>query len=217
VRKLVIGIAVVLVVGMVGDVIALGVASKNLRQQVDKNVPHQGATRGRVRSFPFISRFVLFGTIAEAEASVDGVDAGPVHFLNITAKLHGIKVDRRALLHRKARLEDIKSGTVSAEISDTEVSRLIGQTIRFTPGKASLTVHGFTVSANVRMKAGVLTFQVFGLPIPVSLSNLTIPRAPLLPCATEAADVEQGRLRVSCSITNIPKELFNTDILKLAA
>ena len=46
------------------DVIALGVASKNLRQQINKNVPHSGATRGRVRSFPFISRFVLFGTIA---------------------------------------------------------------------------------------------------------------------------------------------------------
>ena len=216
-RKLIVAVVIVVVVGMVADVIALGVASKNLRQQISKNVPHSGATRGRVRSFPFISRFVVFGTIAEVEASVDGVDAGPVHFENITAKLHKIKIDRGALLRRKARLEDIGSGSVSAEISDAEVSRLIGQTIRFTPGKATLSVHGFNVSANVRMNNGVLTFQVFGLPIPISLSNLNIPRAPLLPCAPDKADVKQGRLRVSCSIADIPKELFNTEILKLAA
>jgi hypothetical protein len=227
VRKLVIAVAIVLVAGLVVDVVALGVASKNLRQQISANVPHTGATHGRVRSFPFIGRFIVFGTISEVEASVDGVDAGPVHFENITAKLHGIKIDRGALLHRKARLQGINAGTVSAEISDTELSRIMGQTIKFTPGKASLTLHGFTITANVEVQNGALKFGGLGLPgglggglnIPGGLSipglSLPIPRAPLLPCSTQSAKVIQGRIRVSCTITQIPKELFKTDLLSL--
>jgi hypothetical protein len=227
VRKVLIAVAIVVVAGLVVDVVALGVASKNLRQQISAHVPHSGATRGRVRSFPFIGRFIVFGTISEVEASVDGVDAGPVHFENVTAKLHGIKIDRGALVHRKARLQNISSGTVSAEISDTELSRLIGQTIKFTPGKASLTIHGFTVNATLQVANGVVNFGGFGLPgglggglkIPGGLSipglSLPIPRAPLLPCSTQSAEAEQGRLRVSCTITQIPKELFKTDLLSL--
>jgi hypothetical protein len=230
-RKVLIGVAIFLVAGLVVDVVALGVASKNLRQQISANVPHTGATHGRVRSFPFIGRFIVFGTISEVEASVDGVDAGPVHFENITAKLHGIKIDRGALVHRKARLQNISSGTVSAEISDTELSRLIGQTIKFTPGKASLTIHGFTINAKIEVQNGALKFGGLGLPgglggglggglnIPGGLSipglSLPIPRAPLLPCSTQSADVIQGRIRVSCTITQIPKELFKTDLLSL--
>lgn len=226
-RKLVIAVAIVLVAGLVVDVVALGVASKNLRQQISANVPHTGATRGRVRSFPFIGRFIVFGTISEVEASVDGVDAGPVHFEKITAKLHGIKIDRGALLHRKARLQDIKAGTVSAEISDTELSRILGQTIKFTPGKASLTIHGFTINAKIEVQNGVVKFGGLGLPgglggglnIPGGLSipglSLPIPRAPLLPCSTQSGEVIQGRLRVSCTITQIPKELFKIDLLSL--
>ena len=227
VRKLVIAVAIVLVAGLVVDVVALGVASKNLRQQISAHVPHTGATHGRVRSFPFIGRFIVFGTISEGDASVDGVDAGPVHFENITAKLHGIKIDRGALAHRKARLQDIKSGTVSAEISDTELSRIMGQTIKFTPGKASLTIRGFTITARVEVQNGAIKFGALGLPgglggglnIPGGLSipglSLPIPRAPLLPCSTQSANVIQGRIRVSCTITQIPKELFKTDLLSL--
>jgi hypothetical protein len=227
VRKLVIAVAIVLVAGFVVDVVALGVASKNIRQQISANVPHTGTTHGRVRSFPFIGRFIVFGTVSEVDASVDGVDAGPVHFANVTAKLHGIKIDRGALAHRKARLQGIKSGTVSATITDTELSKLIGQTIKFTPGKASMTLHGFTINAKVEVQNGVLKFGGLGLPgglggglnIPGGLSipglSLPIPRAPLLPCSTQSGEVQQGRIRLSCTISQIPKELFKTDLLSL--
>ena len=178
-RKLIVGIVIVLVLGIVADVVALGVASKNLRQQISKNVPHDGKTYGRVRSFPFISRFALTGTIGQMTAGVDGVDAAGLHFEQVSAELRGVKIDQGVMLReRRIRLIDIKSGTVSAIISDTEISRLTGQTIKFTPGKASLTLGGFTVSANVGISNGQITLQISGpLPIPAPPIALPIPRA----------------------------------------
>ena len=88
-------------------------------------------------------------------------------------------------------------------------------------------IHGFTITAKVEVQNGAIKFGGLGLPgglggglnVPGGLSipglSLPIPRAPLLPCSTQSANVIQGRIRVSCTITQIPKELFKTDLLSL--
>jgi hypothetical protein len=214
VRRLVIFLVVVVGLVLIGDRLALSAASANLRERVGDAVHHTGETRGSITSFPFLGRLLMNGSIPRVDVAVDGVAAGPVVLGRVAADLRGVTIDRTELLtHRRVRLTSLKSGTVTAEITEAELSRALSSTVHLLPGKASLDAADLRATASVAVHAGRVTLTARGLPA----LSFVVPRAPLLPCETDRADVVQGKLRLSCTIDHLPPELANVDLLSLLA
>ena len=213
-RKLIVVLIVLAVLLTIGDVVAVNAASANMRKRLQEEVRGAGSVHGRIESFPFTGRLLAWGAIQDVHIRLDRLDAGPLTFASLRADLHGVKIDRNLLLlERKVRLVDLKRGTVSAELSQEEVSKRIGVPVRFRgDGKAAVTVRGATAAASVGLSNGRLTLKAGPLPS----FGLPIPKAPLLPCTISQLKVSEGKVRASCTVEDLPEELLRLDVLHAA-
>ena len=118
-------------------------------------------------------------------------------------------VDRDLLINdQKVRLTSIGSGTVAAEITDDEISRLAGVPLSFSPGRASLGTSSAQISAQLSAANGNLVIGgAQGVPI-----RVRIPRAPLFPCDASKAVLEQGKVVLSCTVNRVPPELVGVTV-----
>ena len=103
---------------------------------------------------------------------------------------------------QKVQLTGLGSGTVTAELTDVEISRLAGTRVSFRPGQASVDVAGSAVGATVQVTNGTMSFGGARLPF-----QFRVPRAPLFPCDATSAKVVQGAVELSCTVHNVPAEL----------
>ena len=134
---------------------------------------------------------------------VGPVVAGRVTFESIAVDLHDVHVDRNRLIReQKVQLTGLGSGTVTAELTDVEISRLAGTRVSFRPGQASVEVAGSAVGATVQVTNGTMSFGGVRLPL-----QFRVPRAPLFPCDATSAKVVQGAVELSCTVHNVPAEL----------
>jgi hypothetical protein len=209
VRKLLIAIAILVVLLLIGDFVAKGYAETQLRDRAQRAVHGATSATGSISSFPFVGRLLLSGSVQEAKVGVAPVVAGRVTFSSIHVDLHDVHVDRNLLIHnQKVRLTSLGSGTVTAEITDVEISRLAGVPISFAPGRATVRAAGVDVSAPLSAASGTLAIGgATGVPI-----RIRIPRAPLFPCDASSAQVEQGKVVVSCTIDRVPPELVGVTV-----
>lgn len=208
-RKLLIAIAILVVLLLIGDFVAKGYAETQLRDRAQRAVHGATSATGSISSFPFVGRLLLSGSVQEAKVGVAPVVAGRVTFSSIHVDLHDVHVDRNLLIHnQKVRLTSLGSGTVTAEITDVEISRLAGVPISFAPGRATVRAAGVDVSAPLSATSGTLAIGgATGVPI-----RIRIPRAPLFPCDASSAQVEQGKVVVSCTINRVPPELVGVTV-----
>jgi hypothetical protein len=131
------------------------------------------------------------------------VVAGRVTFASISVDLHDVHVDRNRLINdQQVQLTGLGSGTVTAELTDVEVSRLAGTRVTFAPGRVMVSAAGVDVAARVQVTNGSMSFGGLRLPI-----QLRIPRAPLFPCDATSADVKEGAVDLSCTVHDVPPEL----------
>jgi hypothetical protein len=209
VRKLLIALAILVVGLVIGDFVAKGYAETQLRDRAQRAVRGATSASGSISSFPFVGRLLLSGSVQEANVGVAPVVAGRVTFSSIHVNLHDVHVDRGLLIHnQKVRLTSIGSGTVTAEITDAEISRLAGVPISFRPGRATLHAGGVDTPAQLSAANGTLAIGgTEGVPI-----RVRIPRAPLFPCDASNAQVEQGKVVVSCTIDHVPPELVGVTV-----
>lgn len=208
-RKLLIALVILVVVLLIGDFVAKGYAETQLRDRAERAVHGATSATASISSFPFVGRLLLSGSVQEAKVGVAPVVAGRVTFSAIHVDLHDVHVDRNLLIHnQKVRLTSIGSGTVTAEISDNEISRLAGVPISFAPGRAAVRVGGVDISAPLSATNGALAIDgAQSVPI-----RIRIPRAPLFPCDASSAQVEQGKVVVSCTIDRVPPELVGVTV-----
>ena len=208
-RKLLIALAILVVILVIGDFVAKGYAETQLRDRAQRAVRGATSATGSISSFPFVGRLLVAGSVPEIKVGVAPVAAGRVTFSSINVDLHDVHVDRDLLINdRKVRLTSIGRGTVTAGITDNEISRLAGVPISFTPGRASGRAGGLDVGAPLAVANGTLTIGgAAGVPI-----RIRVPRAPLFPCDASSAQVEQGKVVVSCTIDRVPAELVGVTV-----
>lgn len=155
------------------------------------------------RGFPFVGRLVVLGEIDGMEVRFDEVVQQQLRFAQTGFELSGIAIDRGAFISdRDVDLTDIDSGTVFAEITQEEISRVVGTTVVFEPGLAKITVAGQTAQASVAVRDGTLVL----VPLNGTEIGVPIPTSDALPCAAQGT-VLKGRIRVSCSVDTIPAVL----------
>jgi len=209
VRKLLVALAILLVVLVIGDFIAKAYATDQLKERAERAVRGATSSSASISSFPFTARLLIAGSVPKVGVRVEPVVAGRVTFSSVAVDLHDVHVDRDLLINeRKVRLTSIGSGTVTAEITDAEISRLAGVPISFTPGKASVRAGGVTVGAQLSAANGNLTIGgAQGVPI-----RVRVPRAPLFPCDASKAEVEQGKVVLSCTVNRVPPELVGVTV-----
>ncbi|HEV3354115.1 MAG TPA: LmeA family phospholipid-binding protein [Acidimicrobiales bacterium] len=202
-RRLLIALAILLVVLVVGDFVAKAYATSQLRDRAERAVRGATSSTASISSFPFTGRLLLAGSVPKVDVRVGPVVAGRVTFASISVDLHDVHVDRNRLINdQQVQLTGLGSGTVTAELTDVEVSRLAGTRVTFAPGRVMVSAAGVDVAASVQVTNGSMSFGGLRLPI-----QLRIPRAPLFPCDATSAVVKEGAVDLSCTVHDVPPEL----------
>ena len=202
-RKLLIALAIVVVVLVAGDFVAKAYASSQLRDRAQRAVRGATSASSSISSFPFTGRLLVAGQVQNVHVRLSPVAAGRVTFSSVSVALHDVHVDRNRLINdQQVQLTSLGSGTVTAELSDVEVSRLAGTPITFRPGRVTVSAAGVDVAASVQATDGSLSFGGLRLPI-----RFRVPRAPLFPCDATRAVVKQGAVDLSCTVHDVPPEL----------
>jgi LmeA-like phospholipid-binding len=203
VRRLLIALAILLVVLVTGDFAAKGYATNQLRDRAKRAVHSATSSSASISSFPFTGRLLLAGSVQKVHVRVGPVVAGRVTFASVAVDLHDVLVDRNRLINdREVQLTGLGRGTVTAELTDAEVSRLAGTRVAFLPGRVIVSAAGVDVAATVQVNNGSLSFGGLRLPIQVR-----VPHAPLFPCDATSASLKQGAVDLSCTVHDVPPEL----------
>jgi hypothetical protein len=202
VRRLLIALVILLVLLLVGDFVAKAYATTQLRDRAKQAVRGATSSSASITSFPFTGRLLVAGSVSKVHVRVGPVAAGRVTFASVAVDLHDVHVDRNRLIReRKVQLTGLGSGTVTAALTDVEISRLAGARVSFAPGRASVNVGGTQVAATVQVTNGTMSLAGARLP------QFRVPRAPLFPCDATSAKVTQGAVELSCTVHNVPAEL----------
>lgn len=180
-------VAVVLfAAGLVADIALKALAESQIETTAQREAP-DATTDAAIPVFPFLPPLLLAGRVDEVSVHMRQVAAGAAVFDRLDFDLRGVTISRRALLEeRRVELVDIDRGTVSAVVA---------------------------LPAPVRsLPVGRLTARVVGRSIVVAgpggaSVSIALPRASLLPCDEGAATLVAGRVRITCTLDDIPPAL----------
>jgi hypothetical protein len=161
-----------------------------------------------ISSFPFVGRLAAFGRVSRIQARATNVSSGNYTFDSVVATVHGVKIDRTALLrHQQVQVTSIDTGTVNADMTEAEVDKAIdsaipGAHVKIGAGSAQATVSGVTVTAHVTVVNGQLHVTAPGVSV-----DVPVPQLALLPCVASATLVT-GHLQLACTIHEVPAALL---------
>jgi hypothetical protein len=193
-------VALVLIAGVLGvgsDIVLRRYAESEISKRVRSQV-EASSVDTTITSFPFVLRLAANGTVGEIDTHLDKPHVGPLVFDSVDVDLKGVQVDRDLLLHQEVLLRKIDSGQLTAVLTETTLAQALGVPVQLEGG--SVRVNG--VAATISIKDNRLLFDVLGHPL-----ALPIPKTSLLPCAADAT-VADGRIRLSCTIHEIPPALL---------
>lgn len=202
-RRLTLVLVLLLVVAGVGDVVVRQWAEAQLEERIRQSDPAVRDPSVQISSFPFLGRLALAGEVSEMRASIADVEAGPIVFARVTVELRGVGINRNLLLsERQVELERLDEGTVEAELTASALSAALDVPVELSEGRATVTIAGRSLSADLAVEEGVLVVRAGGQSL-----RLPVPEAPLLPCVS-SAQVEEGRAILRCTIEDVPPELL---------
>jgi hypothetical protein len=162
-----------------------------------------GPTTARIESFPFLGRLLAAGEVARIRVAASELTVEGLTFARVALDLHGVTIDRDLLLSdQKVVLTDLDRGTATAEVTAEQISERVGLPVTLEPGRARVRVAGQTVTATASVTDNTLRLAVSGVSVPA----LRIPKLPLLPCVANA-EIGAGRVRLTCSVDQVPAEL----------
>ena len=178
-------------------------AEHQLRDRVAAAAGPAGAVTARIESFPFLGRLLTSGTVSRVEVSAADVTVQGLTFARVAVDLRDVTFDRSRLLSdRKVVLSSLGSGVAEADVTQDQLSARLGVPITLTAGRAQVQVGGQLVTATASVTDNTLHLVVTGLSVPA----LAIPKLPLVPCVANAV-ILAGRIRLTCSVSQIPTEL----------
>ena len=190
---------------------ARSVAESQLRDRVSEAAAPAGETTARIESFPFLGRLLTAGDVSRIRVASADVTVEGLTLARVAVDLRGVEIDRdRLFSEQKVVLTDLGSGTATAEVTAEQLSERLGVDVTLEQGRARVRVAGQTVTATASVSDNVLRLAVSGLSVPA----LRIPRLPLLPCVADA-EILPGRIRLWCSVDEVPAELVGRPLDEL--
>jgi hypothetical protein len=193
------------------DVAARAVAETQLRDRVAVEAGSAGPTTARIDSFPFLGRLLSAGDVSRIRVASADVTVEGLTLARVAVDLRRVRIDRdRLFSEQKVVLSDLESGTATAEVTAEQLSERLGVDVTLEAGRARVRVAGQSVTATASVSDNVLRLVVSGVNVPA----LRIPRLPLLPCVADA-EILPGRIRLTCSVDEVPAELVGRPLDEL--
>lgn len=195
-----------MVIGLLvaADIGVRSVAESQLRDRMaaEAGVPPDSTT-ARIESFPFLARLLTSGTVARIRLSAADVTVEGLTFARVGLDVEDVTFERDRLLSEgDVVLSSLERGTAVAEVTQGELSERLGVAVTLEAGRARVQVAGQTVTATASVSDNTLRLSVAGFSVPA----LRIPQLPLVPCVADA-EILPGRVRLSCSVDEVPAGL----------
>jgi len=193
------------------DIAGRGVAESQLRDRVAASARPAGSTSARIESFPFLGRLLASGGVSRIQVSAAEVTVQGVTFARVAVDLHDVRFSRSSLVSdRKVVIDSVGRSTAMAEVTQEQLSTVLGVPVTLEPGRVRVRVAGQLVTATATVKDNTLRLSVAGLSVPA----LTVPKLPLVPCVADAV-ILAGRVRLTCSVDQVPAELLGQAEVRL--
>lgn len=201
-RKL-IALVIVLTVLVAVDQGARIVAQNKLEERARAEVPDATDVEAEISSFPFLGRLLVSGSVPRVEVRAERSVVGDLVAAGVEVGLKGVELDRDALFSGQVRLQGIDSGVITIELDAAGLARVLPVPVSITGGEVRVTVAGRSVIAQPTVIGGALVLSVLGL------STFTIPidRNGLVTCQAAHVAIEDGTVRLSCGIGEVPPAL----------
>lgn len=184
------------------DVVAEALAESELEARLESEMPGASGVSARISSFPFLGRLLTSGRVAEVDAQARELEVEGLDLDVVSVDLDGVTLDRRILWDdQRVAVTDIDHGRVRAEVTQAALSARLGVDVRLEAGRASVTVAGRRITAELAVRNGRLVVGGAGIDLP----PLEVV-APLLPCIADA-EIVPGRVLLTCDFTEVPEEL----------
>jgi LmeA-like phospholipid-binding len=182
-----------------------GLAEEHAEQQLAQALPQVRGVEVVLDGFPFTLGVLVSGKVDGLHVRLVEVSEAGLTAQDLSLDVEEITLDKDALIdEQRLVVTDIGRATAQGFVGDGAVSKVVGQKITFTPGKAHATVQGreLEVKASVKGRVVQLSSSIPGVPPVV----FPLPPGDVLPCSPEL-ELLEGKIRLSCSIDELPAKL----------
>lgn len=195
-KKLVIGLLVLIAVGAVGvELIAPQLAAASIEENVREQTTGVAGVSADVGRFPVVIRLLATERVQRVGVTLDEVAAQQLTFTSVRFELRGVRLDRDALRRGDVRVTGMQGGQVTATLDVEALSAAFGVPVRVEDGSLIATVGGADVEVPLALEGRTLA-------TPAGLSSLALPD--LVPCASVEPVVTDDRVEVSCALDGVP-------------
>lgn len=189
-------LAVALLLG--GDRFASGYASSRTEDAIGDYLAGVADVEVGIDSFPFLGRLGASGSVSRLDVRLTDVLGQAVNLAAVRFDARGVELDRGALLDGDVYVTGVREVRVAARITEAEVRRLTRADVALEDGRATVTVAGARLGADVSVVDGTIRLAVAALDLRVPL-----PDTGFLPCRADARVVD-GALLAQCVADELP-------------
>jgi hypothetical protein len=177
-------------------------AEQEAQKRIATRVPQADGVNVTIDGFPLLFDILFGGKIEGLHVEIARVHSHGIEAKDLSLDVEGIALDRDKMLSdRQLIVTGIDRATVQGFLSDDDVSKAAKAKVTFKPGKVTVSAHGHTVDAKVRIVGRRIELRANMPGVPKA--TVPLPEQELLPCKPEV-EVQAGRLRLSCSIDELP-------------
>jgi hypothetical protein len=187
------------------DVRLRGLAEEQAELKLAQSLPQVSGVDVTLDGFPFTLGVLMNGKVDALHVTIREVKEAGLVAHDLSLDVEDISLDKDALMDdQRLVVTDIGRAKAQGFVSDDAVSKAVGETVTFSPGKAHATVQGreLEVQASVKGRFVHLASKIPGVP------TVTFPLPPgdVLPCTPEL-ELLAGKIRLSCEIDELPQTL----------
>ncbi len=210
-KKVVILIVVLVILGAIvgglayADLHARTLAEEHAQANITRQLPQAQGVHVTLDGFPFTLGVLMNGEVEALHVDVDAVEEQGLRATELSLTVETISLDTDALLdEQRLVVTDIGRATAQGFVSDDAVTKVVGHEVQFSPGKARGEYQGQVIEATASIKGRLvlLSSNLEGVPPLI----FPLPSSELLPCSPEV-ELLEGKLRLSCSVDEIPPKL----------
>ncbi len=202
-RLILLGVVLSVLVG--ADVASRQFVEATVNTRAQQEAPPETSVSASIGGFPFLPRLLLGGEVSKADVHLENIQADVLAFAEVDIDLRGVHLDRGRLFNdRKARITAIDHGTVTATVTQEALGEALRVPVKMDDGVITVTVLGKNVQVTPKVTNGRLSLTgALGRSF-----SLLIPATDFVPCVGEVS-VEDGRMRLSCEIDDVPPALLD--------
>lgn len=199
VKKLLVGLLLLVVVAALAvELVAPQLAASRIEEHVRGQTSGVVEVSADVGTFPVVSRLLLTERVSRLGVTLSEVAGQQLTFAAVRFDLHGVELDRNALLSGDVRVQGMRGGQATAVLDVNALSDAAGVPVRIEEGTLVAEVGGTRLELPLAVEGRALR-------LPGGLPAVALPD--LVPCAPTETAVHGDRIELSCTLEEVPSIL----------